>query len=125
MDALFEVFGGVFQGQQTRQGPTHWQGIPYPFSGADPGQRREPPPPPQGAKLDPNGSDPKVRAARRTLEFDNEYIHLTPEEVKGRRRELARRYHPDLARDERDRVSRSQRMADINAAADLLLSGFG
>lgn len=82
-------------------------------------------PPPTSAKPDPNGRDPRVVAARRALGFDNLYLHLTADEVKAKRRELARKYHPDHARDDRDRAFRTQQMAHINAAADLLLEGFG
>lgn len=89
--------------------------------GADPG----PQPTPTPAKLDPNGADPKVASARRTLGFDNVYLHLTADDVKAKRRELARRYHPDFSKDDRDRAYRNQQMTAINAAADLLLEGFG
>ena len=85
----------------------------------------DPPPTPPPAKPDPNGTDPRVLSARRTMGFDNVYLHITVDEVKARRRELARKYHPDHAHDDRDRAFRTQQMAHINAAADLLLEGFG
>jgi hypothetical protein len=119
-DAINEVFMGIFGGMG-RPGATR---VPNPFPGGS-RPRREPPPAPPPEKFDPNGTDPRAVAARRTLGFDNIYLHLSAEDVTKRRRELARKYHPDHASDERDRVFRTAKMADINAAADLLLGAFG
>lgn len=73
----------------------------------------QPPAPPQ--------IDPAVHAARRELGF-GPADKLTEELVKDRRRELSRKWHPDLAgTDEKKRKVRTVRMMAINNAADVLL----
>lgn len=45
----------------------------------------------------------------------------TPAEIKRAWRAVAKRHHPDLARDEADRLERTDRTARINHAKDVLL----
>lgn len=74
--------------------------------------RRPPPPPPRARKPDP----------RPILGFAAGQ-RVTVDEVQRRRRELARRYHPDRAgRDQRKAAELGGKLAQINDAADQLIA---
>lgn len=76
----------------------------------NPEGQRQPPPPPPPRK--PSGPNPRV-----VLGFTPSEV-LTPEIVKRRHRELARKHHPDHG-------GSVERMQQINAAADALLATMG
>jgi len=73
--------------------------------GAGSTRARQPPPPPP--------LDPRI-AARAVLGF-NPGEPLTADVIKRRHRDLVRRHHPD-------RGGSTQRMAEVNAAVDVLLA---
>ena len=106
-----------------------------------PGADRRPPPgidvrsygfwsggavPPRQRPVAPLEPDPQLElqrrlvAARQTLGFQPREP-ITQADVEKRRRELARKHHPDLGT-ERDRAARTQRLASVNVAADLLVA---
>lgn len=72
----------------------------------------------------PREISPEYRAhllARKALGFSLTGP-LTVDDVKDRRRTLARQYHPDQAPEGPERDARTKKMAEINAAADKLLA---
>lgn len=65
---------------------------------------------------------PEISAARRTLGYTDRQV-LTTDEIKKRRHQLVKRYHPDRVHgDPVKSRAYTQRMADINAAADVLIA---
>lgn len=83
---------------------------------------RAAPPPPPAPDL---AHQREVLLARQELGFEPR-APLTEAAIQGRRRQLARKYHPDLAGPNAgEREARVGRMARVNAAADLLLAEIG
>lgn len=83
----------------------------------DPGRAAPPPPPPRSP---PPGPDPRIKA-RQILGFAADE-RPTIEEIKDRRRRLAKKYHPDLA------GGSAAKMAAVNDAADVMIAaieGYG
>lgn len=74
-------------------------------------ERGQPPP--------PSFVPEQVARARNELGF-GPADRLTLEMVKERRRQLSRKWHPDLAQDERKRKVLTEKMSVINHAADVL-----
>lgn len=74
--------------------------------------RPEPPPPPSSS----GGMSPMV--ARLVMGFDAGEV-LTTEKISARRREFARKYHPDRQGGD------TGAMQELNAAAEILLAGLG
>jgi len=109
---LHDIAGSFQQGQAP--------GMPPP---PPPGRAPRPGPPPPVAD-DPRLAEAKRRfmAAKRVLGFA-ESEPITAEQVTARRKELARRYHPDRAgRDDIARKRLEEQMIQVNAAADELLA---
>jgi len=113
--ALGEIFGFTgFPGQTPRPHGARDPGGPGVGRGGwiPGGAPRQPPRPPP--------IDPQVAERRRALAMARQELGfgpqepLTPEMVGRRRKEMARRYHPDQG-------GSVERMARINQAADLLL----
>ncbi len=113
--AAAEVFGGYVRYRATtvdangRRTTTGGAGA-WPFGGT-PDPRQTPPP-----RVDPEITARRRAqiAARKTLGFDVAET-LDRDKIKTRQRELARKHHPDLP------GGSTERMAAINAAADLLV----
>lgn len=47
---------------------------------------------------------------------------IVKEQVERRRRDLARRHHPDLTQDPKEKAARQEKMIEVNASADILLA---
>jgi hypothetical protein len=96
------------------RGPVHpLRAAPYRQAPPRPPPPPPPPPPPLPPRVD------KLADARRVMGFAAG-SSVTKAQVAQRRRELARKHHPDLARDPAQRTVREEQMRKINAAADLL-----
>lgn len=115
------VFAGVAAAAAARElGGQPGMPFPFPFPhGGNPPRaerpRQAPPPPPPG----PAAPDRRALAAARvTLGFQPADV-LTADVIKKRRRTLARKYHPDAT------GGSPEKMASVNAAADLLLEEIG
>lgn len=79
---------------------------------AQQGQQQRPPPPPPAAE--PNAAQ-RLRDARTTMGFEFG-DQISVEDVKNRKRELARVFHPDV------NPKGAAHMKRVNAAADLLIA---
>lgn len=116
--AAGEIFGG-FPAGHPAGGPGVHPGtggarVPHgwpvtPPTGYERQRRRPPPPPPAELEL-----QRELARARMELGFEHR-APLTVDDVEKRRKELARKHHPDLG-------GNPERMVRINQAADLLVA---
>ena len=103
---------GMFPDDQREAPPQNPGFRPPPGQRLPPNWRpRQPPPPPPDPLLE------ERRLARQVLGFPDG-MPLTPEMVSQRRKELARKHHPD-------RGGSLEKMQAVNSAADLLLEAMG
>lgn len=125
--ALFDLLSGKPINREQTLGAaqdlfSQWRGMAagyHPDVGPPPPSgTRWTPRPPGGAPRQPPVDTGHLRQARETLGFGNE--PLTDEMISRRRRELARRYHPDRVGNATKKVRMGEQMAAVNAAADLL-----
>lgn len=102
---------GPFRPPPGFQPPPNWTPPPPP-GGWWPGQQQQPPP------VDPGIAEAKraFAAAKRVMGFADSQ-KITADDVRDRKKQLARKYHPDMP------GGSASKMAEINNAADVLLGG--
>lgn len=120
--------GGIFGGQASYSPPIDHDPRGSPFhagfyqqGGGRQQQQQYQEPPPQQPQVDPAA----IQRARAELGFGPR-DRLTEDVIKERRKQLARKFHPDLAGpDEKKRRHHTERMKTINEAADVLFGTIG